>query len=148
MSKTPMAQTIMFETPMTGNLCSKHLCRYVCSSKLCLELACFSDTINLSGDLWFQTLSMYPGADPGFQVGGGGHIWENCAEQREVQKSLGYFVWKITILRPKIIFFPILGGCATPVTYPGSAYKTTTNHETTQTPTGTWTRDLASHRLI
>ena len=23
---------------------------------------------------------------------------------------LGYFVWKITILREKIIFFPILGG--------------------------------------
>ena len=25
---------------------------------------------------------------------------------------LGYFVWKITILREKIIFFPILGGDA------------------------------------
>jgi hypothetical protein len=25
---------------------------------------------------------------------------------------LGYFVWKITILRQKIIFFPILGGAA------------------------------------
>ena len=33
-------------------------------------------------------------------------------------KFLGYFVWKITILRQKIIFFPILGGaragCAPP----------------------------------
>ena len=28
--------------------------------------------------------------------------------QREARKCLGYFVWKITILRQKIIFFPIL----------------------------------------
>ena len=49
------------------------------------------------------------GADPGFQVRGGGHIKKNCAEWREARKILGYFVWKITILRQKIIFFPILG---------------------------------------
>ena len=42
------------------------------------------------------------GADPGFQVRGGA--------LREAQKLLGYFVWKITILCQKIIFFPILGG--------------------------------------
>ena len=30
--------------------------------------------------------------------------------QREARKFLGYFAWKITILRQKIIFFPILGG--------------------------------------
>ena len=30
--------------------------------------------------------------------------------QREARKFLGYFVWKITILRQKILFFPILGG--------------------------------------
>jgi hypothetical protein len=30
--------------------------------------------------------------------------------RRGVRKFLGYFVWKITILRKKIIFFPILGG--------------------------------------
>jgi hypothetical protein len=30
--------------------------------------------------------------------------------RREARKYLGYFVWKITILRQKIIFFPILGG--------------------------------------
>ena len=29
--------------------------------------------------------------------------------QREARKFVGYFVWKITILRQKIIFFPILG---------------------------------------
>jgi hypothetical protein len=38
--------------------------------------------------------------------------------RREVRTFLGYFVWKITILRQKIIFFPILGGaragCASP----------------------------------
>ena len=30
--------------------------------------------------------------------------------RREARKFLGYFVWEITILRHKIIFFPILGG--------------------------------------
>ena len=30
--------------------------------------------------------------------------------RREARKFLGYFVWKITILRHKIIFFLILGG--------------------------------------
>jgi hypothetical protein len=30
--------------------------------------------------------------------------------RREARKFLGYFVWKITILRQKIIFFQILGG--------------------------------------
>jgi hypothetical protein len=29
--------------------------------------------------------------------------------RREARKFLWYFVWKITILRQKIIFFPILG---------------------------------------
>jgi hypothetical protein len=32
--------------------------------------------------------------------------------RREARKLLGYFVWKITILRQKIIFFPNLGGRA------------------------------------
>ena len=79
-----------------------------------------------------------PGADPGFQVRGA-HLKklrrsEGGAKnfgvfrvknhdftpknsdffqmQREARKFLGYFVWKITILRKKIIFFPILGGGA------------------------------------
>ena len=34
---------------------------------------------------------------------------------------LGYFVWKITILRQKIIFFPILGGRTPGARPPGSA---------------------------
>ena len=40
------------------------------------------------------------------------HIFSNCGGRRE--NFLGYFVWKITILRPKILFFPILGGAAPP----------------------------------
>ena len=84
------------------------------------------------------------GADPGFQVRGGalkkiapsGGRCEKCwgisceksrfydkesyffQLRREARKFLGYFVGKITILRQKIIFFPILGGsragCAPP----------------------------------
>ena len=61
------------------------------------------------------------GADPGFQVRGSA-LKKNPAERREARKFLGYFVWKITILRKKSYFFPILGGaragCAPP---PGSA---------------------------
>ena len=85
-----------------------------------------------------------PGADPGFQVRGGalkkiapsGGRRENCwgisceksrfyakksyyfQLRRKARKFFGYFVWKITILHQKIIFFPILGGarsgCAPP----------------------------------
>ena len=32
--------------------------------------------------------------------------------RREARKLLGYFVWKITILRQKFLFFPMLGGRA------------------------------------
>jgi hypothetical protein len=53
----------------------------------------------------------YTGADPGFQVRGA--HWNNCAERREARTFLGYFVWKITILRQKIIFYPILVGAET-----------------------------------
>jgi hypothetical protein len=35
-------------------------------------------------------------------------IFSNCRGRRE--NLWGYFVWKIMILRKKIIFFPILGG--------------------------------------
>ena len=58
-----------------------------------------------------------PGADPGFQVRGGA-LKINCAERREARKCLGYFVWKITILRQKIILFPILGGAHPPLDPP------------------------------
>ena len=40
---------------------------------------------------------------------GGAHL-KNCAEQREARNVWGYFVWKITILRQKIIFYSYCGG--------------------------------------
>ena len=40
---------------------------------------------------------------------GGAHL-KNCAERRVARKFLGYFVWKITILRQKVIFFPNFRG--------------------------------------
>jgi hypothetical protein len=43
---------------------------------------------------------------------GGGALKLNCAERREARKFWGYFVWKITILRQKILFFPIAEGGA------------------------------------
>ena len=52
----------------------------------------------------YKQLAIYnAGADPGFQVKGG-------ALKNIARKLLGYFVWKITILRQQILFFPILGG--------------------------------------
>ena len=80
-----------------------------------------------SASVWsfhFKTHTL-SGADPGFQVRGGAlkNIVENCWDisceklrfyakksyffqlRREARKCLGYFVWKITILRQKIIFF-------------------------------------------
>ena len=90
------------------------------------------------------------GADPGFQVRGGGThkkiapsggrreiCWGISCEKsrfyakksyffqlrREARTFLGYFVWKITILRKKILFFPILeeGGRAPGAPPPWSA---------------------------
>ena len=46
-------------------------------------------------------------ADPGFQVRRGGALKKIAASGGGMRKFLGYFVWKITILRQKIIFFPI-----------------------------------------
>jgi hypothetical protein len=52
-----------------------------------------------------KVISVTSGADPGFQVRG--------AHLKKLWRTfLGYFVWKTTILRQKIIFFPILGGGA------------------------------------
>jgi hypothetical protein len=82
---------------------------------------------------------MIPGADPGFQARRGGALKQiapsggrreyfggiSCKKsrfyakklyffqlRREARKYLVYFVWKITILRQKIIFFPIAEGGA------------------------------------
>jgi hypothetical protein len=53
-----------------------------------------------------------------------GALKKICGERREARKLLGYFVWKITTLRQKIIFFPIIGGGVArrvPPPPPGSA---------------------------
>ena len=72
--------------------------------------------------MYFLLLIYITEADPGFQVRGG-RTKKNCAEQREARKFLGYFVWKFTILRQKIIFFPMLGwrapGAPPPESTPG-----------------------------
>ena len=83
-----------------------------------------------------ETLDTLQGRIQDFKLGGGGtlkkiapsrgrreHFWGISCEKsrfyakksffqlrREARKLLGYFVGKITILRQKIIFFPILGG--------------------------------------
>jgi hypothetical protein len=52
-----------------------------------------------------------PGADPGFQVRGGAlKKIAPSGGRREI--FFGYFVWKITILRPKIIFLSNFRGGA------------------------------------
>ena len=43
--------------------------------------------------------------DPGFQVRG--CTYKNCAERKDARTFLGYFVWKITILRQKSYFFQL-----------------------------------------
>jgi hypothetical protein len=107
---------------------------------------CFFDLRILITSLWYLQTLLIPvdylscvmlystGADPGFQVRGGGalkkivssggrreNFWGISCEKsrfyakksyffqlrREARTFLGYFVWKITILRKKIIFFPI-----------------------------------------
>jgi hypothetical protein len=92
---------------------------------------------NLETQSWISYINVYiSGADLGFQVRGAHlkklHRAEGGAKifgvfrvknhdftpkklyffqlRREARKCLGYFVWKITILRQKFIFFPILGG--------------------------------------
>ena len=88
------------------------------------------------GDVFLSDNGRVAGADPGFQVRGGAlnkiapyrgrreNFWGISCEKsrfyakksyffqlpREARKFLRYFVWKITILQQKIIFFPILGG--------------------------------------
>jgi hypothetical protein len=54
--------------------------------------------------IWWSLWRAYAKADPGFQVRGGA-LKKNCAEQREMRTFLGYFVWKITILRQKNLIF-------------------------------------------
>jgi hypothetical protein len=57
----------------------------------------------------FFTRCIYQGRIQDFKLGGA-HLKKS--ERREARKFWGYFVWKITILRQKIIFFPIAEGGA------------------------------------
>ena len=51
-------------------------------------------------DLNVGIMNTSAGADPGFQVRGGGALKKIAPSE-----FLGYFVWKIAILRQKILFF-------------------------------------------
>ena len=53
---------------------------------------------------WFFNACTMQGRIQDSKLGGGG-LKKNCAEWRETQFFWGYFMWKITILRKKIIFF-------------------------------------------
>ena len=155
MVQTPMAGDLCFR-PMAGALCPRPLwLRPLCLKHLWLET--YVRMLGTSLLFWYNKLVWRPMVSDTVYVprgrsrisswGEGWHIWENCAEAGA--KIFGLFCVKNHDFTPKNnIFSNFRGVRDPPVTYPGSAYKTTTNHETTQTPTGTWTRDLASHRLI
>jgi hypothetical protein len=53
--------------------------------------------------------------------------------RREARKFLGYFVWKITILRKKNIFCPILGGARPPLDPPLCTVSSDYNTDVTKT---------------
>jgi hypothetical protein len=95
----------------------------VCDNPI-LVSRCYTFCIGLQCIMY--CLFMYwSGADPGFKVKGA-HLKKlgvfrvkkrfyanksySYQLRREARNILGYFVWKITILRQQIIFFTILGG--------------------------------------
>jgi hypothetical protein len=64
-------------------------------------------------------IEWFSGADPGFKVRGA-HL-KKLRRAEGGAKNFGVFRVKITILRQKILFFPILGGgWAPPPPHPGS----------------------------
>ena len=52
-----------------------------------------------------NNLQIKPGADPGFQVRGGGTHLKNCAEWRKARNFLGVFCVKNHDFTPKILIF-------------------------------------------
>ena len=137
--------TSVFKDPYVGEILT------TIHDKCVVDLAdkTYNNIVHICKSYYIDCLKI-SGADPGFQVRGGGALkkiapsggrreifWGISCEKsrfyanklycfqlrREARKYLGYFVWEITILRHKIIFFPILGGaragCAPPP--PGSA---------------------------
>ena len=103
----------------------------VCDNPI-LVSRCYTFCIGLQC-ITYCLFMYWSGADPGFKVKGA-HLKKlgvfrvkkrfyanksySYQLRREARNILGYFVWKITILRQQIIFFTILGGGAPP---PGSA---------------------------
>jgi hypothetical protein len=77
---------------------------------------CFFIMVSQSGFRYHELTVWHPpikrasqGRIQDFKLGGEA-LKKNCTERRETRTFLGNFVWKITILRQKIIFLPILGG--------------------------------------
>ena len=65
-------------------------------------------THNFSGNrYWLQ------GPIPDLKLGGGAHL-KNLRRAERARKLLGYFVWKNTILRQKILFFSNFRGGSAP----------------------------------
>ena len=121
------------------------------------QILLYGSDVQLYNEKAFQNniKSIYmSGADPGFQVRGGAlkkiapnggrrekcwgiscektrfyaKKWYSFQLRREARKMLGYFVWKITILRPKNLFFfnfrgggRVPGAAPPPPPPPGSA---------------------------
>ena len=73
--------------------------------------------------MW-HTLRLYQGRIQDFKLGGGGVNIKKLRRAKGSAKILGYYVWKITILHQKIIFFSNFrggGGGREPGAPPGSA---------------------------
>jgi hypothetical protein len=138
---------------MLGNLSFTFDCPAKCKAvKILTNMTTlkYLKTVSLVGRLTIRPLTwLIQGRIQDFKLGGGAlrkivpsggrreNVWGISCEKsrfyakksyfsqlrREARKFWGYFVWKITILRQKIYFFPILGGaragCAPPP--PGSA---------------------------
>ena len=61
--------------------------------------------------LTYDTPATSQGRIQDFKLGGGAHLKKSRRAEGDA-KNLGYFVWKITILRQKIIFFSNFRGGA------------------------------------
>ena len=70
------------------------VCPYVYPDlgKFCVEVYILNTDILLVDRIDLEKNKRIPGADPGFQVRGGGRTKKNCDERREARTFLGYFV--------------------------------------------------------
>ena len=79
---------------------------------ICPSIEMYLIMISVSYRLSIQNVNMLyrrimQGRIQDFKLGGGGALKKIAPSGGGGRKFLGYFVWKITILRQKIIFFPI-----------------------------------------